>query len=328
MVATEEGAHNAAAPPPGSQAPSTLGEAMERVADALQRSGAFFGHGTDNPWDEAVQLVLAAASLPADSDAGCTADPITAVQWQQAMAWLQARMRSATPLPYLTGRAWFAGHEFICDARALVPRSPLAELILDGYAPWWSGTPPRHILDLCCGGGCIGLAAALEAPEATVLLSDLDPDALSLARENLALHALGERVSIHRSDLFRDLPAWPRNFDIILCNPPYVDAADSATMPREFRAEPPQALAAGHDGLDLALQILADAPAFLSDEGVLFLELGNSWEALDALCPRLALTWLDFAGGGHGVLMATRRDLSAWQAHFAVLAARRRGAGV
>jgi ribosomal protein L3 glutamine methyltransferase len=315
MVAIDSGAHNAAGP-------RLLGEALRQVHLALQQQPLDFGHGTDNAWDEAVELVLAALDLPMDCDDSVLGRPLAETEWAGISALLARRLNERLPLPYLTGRAGFAGLQFRCDARALVPRSPLAELIFNDYAPWWQGPPPRRILDLCCGGGSIGIAAAHYCPVAEVWLADIDADALALASENTALHGMTDRVHLCRSDLFAALPA--QRFDLILCNPPYVDAGDIATMPDEFRAEPLHALAAGSDGLDLALRILAGAPHWLEPQGLLFLEVGNSWEALDALCPNLALTWVEFEHGGHGVLAAGAAELAAWQPHFATLAHSRR----
>jgi ribosomal protein L3 glutamine methyltransferase len=304
----------------------TIGGAIEGVFARLQGAPLYFGHGTDNAWDEAVQLVLHIAGLPADSDDSVVSlplDPGLAPALEEA---LRRRIDEREPLPYITGRAFFAGQQFLADRRALVPRSPLGALILDDYAPWWTAPGGPRLLDLCCGGGCIGLAAALARPDATVILADIDSEALSLAAENIALHGMLDRAETVRSDLFGALAG--ERFDLILCNPPYVDAADIAAMPEEFHAEPLGALAAGDDGLDLALEILASAPEHLRAGGGMFLELGNSWAALDALCPRQALTWLEFADGGHGVLFATRDELGDWQGHFRELAARRAARGV
>lgn len=305
---------------------TSLGEALDLAYRKLNGADLFFGHGTDNAWDEAVELVLGIAGLPADSDDSVTAQVLTTHQIAALEAGLRRRIEGGEPLPYITGRAHFGGFEFIADARALVPRSPLGSLIRDDYAPWWHGPAPPRVLDLCCGGGCIGLTAALCRPGASVVLADIDEQALALAAENAALHDVGQRVEIVHSDLFSTLPR--DDFDLILCNPPYVDAADISAMPREYRAEPLHALAAGEDGLDLAFSILSQAPLYLRDGGALFLELGNSWEALDALCPKLALNWLEFADGGHGVLFASREELLAWQEHFDALAASRRCASV
>ncbi len=289
----------------------TVGQLIEYCCDRLASSDACFGHGTDNPWDEAVQLVLDVAELPLDADDGVLPHPVTAAQRQRIEALLERRIRDRVPLPYLLGRAWFAGLEFACDERAIIPRSPIAELILHDYAPWYSGPEPRRILDLCCGGGCIGLAAAHYAPGARVDLVDLDPDALALAAENTARLGLGERVNCYRSDLFAALP--PARYDLILSNPPYVDADDLASMPAEYHHEPELALGSGPDGLLLTRQILLRAADYLADSGLLVVEVGNSWEALEAAYPDVPFTWLEFEHGGHGVFALSAAELQEYR---------------
>lgn len=288
-------------------APTTLIEAIEQCAAALDAAGVHFGHGTDNAWDEAVQLVLAVAGQPPDAGAEVAGQALDAAQSARVQALLYRRIAEREPLPYLLGEAWFAGLRFLCDRRALVPRSPLAELIRDAFRPWYGGAAPQTLLDLCCGGGSIGIAAAVHLPGLQVTLADIDADALALAGENIALHGVGASTRALKSDLFAALPA--QRFDLILCNPPYVDAGDLATMPGEFRAEPLHALAAGADGLDFARRILVEAPAHLQPDGLLLLELGNSWEALERAFPQVPFTWVALADGGHGVLAMQAEEL-------------------
>jgi ribosomal protein L3 glutamine methyltransferase len=287
--------------------PQTIGAAIDYCFAQLEQSDACYGHGTDNPWDEAVQLVLAVTELPADADDGVLPHPVTAAHWRRLSELLRRRIQEHQPLPYLLGRAWFAGLEFACDERALVPRSPIAELILHDYAPWYSGPEPGHILDLCCGGGCIGLAAAHYRPGAKVDLVDLDEQALALAGENRAKLGLEDRVTIYQSDLFASVPR--QRYDLILSNPPYVDAADLASMPAEYNCEPELALGSGPDGLFLTRQILSRAADYLADNGLLVVEVGNSWEALEEAYPRVPFTWLEFEHGGHGVFALTAAEL-------------------
>jgi len=282
------------------QAVTRVIDAIEVCAAALEQAGVCFGHGTDNAWDEAVQLVLAAAGIPAHAGAEVATQTLLPAQRACVQRLLARRVSEREPLPYLLGEAWFAGLRFRCDRRALVPRSPLAELLLCHYRPWYTGPEPARLLDLCCGGGSLGIAAAVLAPGLKVSLADIDPEALALAQENIALHQVNERVSCVRSDLFDAL--GEQRFDIILCNPPYVDAQDLAAMPEEYRAEPLHALAAGADGLDLARRVLAGAANFLAPQGLLLLEVGNSWEALERAYPRVPFTWVELAEGGHGVL--------------------------
>ena len=295
-----------------SQPPATIGDALAICEQRLLACDVYFGHGTDNAWDEAVQLVLAACGLPADSDSDVVTLPVSGAQWRQVSEWLARRTRERIPLPYITGRAWFAGLEFRCDERALVPRSPLAELILDDFQPWYRGPAPTHILDLCCGGGSIGIAAALYQPGARVDLADIDTAALSLAAENVALHQLEHRVRCLQSDLFAVLDA--RRYDLILSNPPYVDADDLAAMPAEYLREPPRGLGAGSDGLDITRSILAGAADFLVDTGLLVVEVGNSWETLEAAYPDVPFTWVEFQQGGHGVFVLSAAELQEYGA--------------
>ena len=259
-----------------------------------------------------MQLVLSVADLPLDSDDGVLPHPLDDEAFARLHALLQRRITEHLPTPYLLGRAWFAGLEFRCDQRAIIPRSPIAELILHDFQPWYSGPEPRRILDLCCGGGCIGLAVAHYFPGVEVDLLDIDPEALDLARENVAKLGLGNRVRVLQSNLFDALEDV--RFDLILSNPPYVDATDLATMPAEFHHEPELALGSGPDGLDLTRSILAGAANFLNDTGLLVVEVGNSWTALEEAYPRLPFTWLEFERGGHGVFALSARELQDYSA--------------
>jgi ribosomal protein L3 glutamine methyltransferase len=291
--------------------PHTVGQAMQYCSDVLESSDAFFGHGTDNAWDEAAQMVLAVADLPLDSDDGVLPHPFDDRAMARLRELLRRRITEHLPLPYLLGKAWFAGLEFRCDPRAIIPRSPMAELILHGFQPWYSGAGPARILDLCCGGGCIGLAAAHYFPGAHVDLLDIDGAALELARENTSLLGLESRVSIIQSNLFDALGTV--SYDLILSNPPYVNAADLAAMPAEFYHEPAQALGSGADGLDLTRRILSQAGAFLRDDGLLVVEVGNSWPALEEAYPQVPFTWIEFEHGGEGVFTLTARELQEYR---------------
>ncbi len=300
-------------PPEQQPLPATVGEALAYAAEALETSGACFGHGTDNPWDEAVQLVLAVAGLPVDADDSVLPLALDEPQLARLQALLRRRTDERVPLPYLLGRAWFAGLEFHCDERAIIPRSPIAELILTDFQPWYPGpSTPRRILDLCCGGGCIGLAVAHYFPEAAVDLADIDAGALELAAENAAALGLADRVRLFRSDLFSAIPAG--RYDLILSNPPYVDAADLAAMPTEYHHEPERALGSGPDGLDLTRRILRDAGNFLAEAGLLVVEVGNSASALEHAFPRVPFTWLEFERGGHGVFALTAQEMEEYRA--------------
>lgn len=292
----------------------TVGEAIEYCADALSNAEVYFGHGTDNAWDEAVQMVLAIAELPANSDRSVVSNPLKPKQLAKLHELLTRRIDDNVPLPYLIGKAWFAGLEFLCDDRAIVPRSPIAELIRNGFSPWYFGPPPSLVLDLCCGGGCIGLASAHYLSTVHVDLVDLDPSALELARENITRMEMTDRVRVHESDLFESLPDI--QYDLILSNPPYVDSQDLDSMPAEYHREPELALGSGPDGLVLTRKILASAGRYLKPSGILVLEVGNSWEALEEVYPTVPFTWVEFEFGGHGVLILTAKELQEYSASF------------
>ena len=285
----------------------TVGEALDYCHEALVNSDVYFGHGTDNAWDEAVQLVLSVADLPLDSGDGVLPHRLAPEAVTQLERLLRERIEQHTPLPYLLGKAWFAGIEFNSDPRAIIPRSPIAELILNGFQPWYHGPEPSRILDLCCGGGCIGLAVAHYFTDTQVDLVDIDPAALALARENAQRLELSGRVDILESDLFDALEG--RVYDLILSNPPYVDSEDLAAMPAEFHHEPALALGSGPDGLTLTRQILRSAQRFLSPDGLLVVEVGNSWPSLERAYPQVPFTWLEFEHGGDGVFALSAKEL-------------------
>lgn len=267
----------------------------------------FFGHGTDNGWDEAEQLVLHAIHLQPPLGDQWLSARLTRSERVQVLTNLRRRIDERIPAAYITGQAWFAGLPFIVDERVLVPRSPIGELIQQQFEPWLR-QDPKQILDLCTGSGCIGIACAYAFPDAEVQLSDISFDALAVAEENIQQHQLEDRVFAMQSDLFAHLTG--QKFDLIVSNPPYVDADDLASMPDEYRAEPAIGLASGEDGLTFTRRLLREACDYLTEEGVLIVEVGNSWVALDAAYPELPFTWIEFERGGHGVFMLTAQDLS------------------
>jgi ribosomal protein L3 glutamine methyltransferase len=287
--------------------PQTVDQALQYCSEALENSDVFFGHGTDNAWDEAVEMVLCVAELPPGSGEEVLPLPLEEAVLVRLQSLLQRRITEQLPLPYLLGRAWFAGLQFRCDQRAIIPRSPIAELILGEFQPWYSGPEPLRVLDLCCGGGCIGLAVAHYYPGVQVDLLDIDGTALELARENAVCLGVEDRVSICQSDLFDAL--GDVRYDLILSNPPYVDAADLASMPAEYHHEPERALGSGADGLDLTRRILSSASTFLRDTGLLIIEVGNSWPALEKAFPQMPFTWIEFEHGGEGVFALTAGEL-------------------
>lgn len=288
----------------------TVRDWLRWTASQLARSELCFGHGTDSAWDEAVALVLGFLRVPEDRadvllDARVTREEAAALA--QGVA---RRIEERVPVPYLTGLARFAGLEFEVDRRVLIPRSPMAELLQGGLQPWLGERQPRAILDLATGSGCIGIAAAMVFPETEVVLADIDAGALEVARRNIRRHGLEDRIRVVASDLFDNLRG--ERFDLILCNPPYVDPSDLASMPEEFRHEPVAALSGGGaDGLDLVQRLLRDVPDHLEDEGLLLLEVGNSAPALLTREPKLAWLWPEFEAGGCGVGIIDRAGLLA-----------------
>ncbi|MEZ5597194.1 MAG: 50S ribosomal protein L3 N(5)-glutamine methyltransferase [Pseudomonadales bacterium] len=273
------------------------GDLIQSVSEQFERAELFYGHGTDNEWDEAVALVLGVTGLP-DEDASLhTLVPEAAVR--KVLGLAERRVVERVPLPYLLGRWWFAGYEFLVEPGVIVPRSPIAELITHAFRPWLRRAPAR-VLDLCCGGGCIGIATALTFPDSEVVMTDIDPAAVALARRNIALHGLETRVRVLETDLYDGVEG---RFDMILTNPPYVDAVDLAALPPEYAHEPVLALDGGGDGLDLMRRILAGAPARLSPGGILVGEVGASAAALCRSVPALPFVWVDLEDGGDGVFV-------------------------
>lgn len=279
-------------------------------ASEFTAANLYFGHGTDNAWDEAEQLVLHAVHLtPPLADEWLSAR-LTRPERKRVVENLTRRIQERIPAAYITGQAWFAGLPFTVDERVLVPRSPIGELIQQQFSPWLSQEPVQ-ILDLCTGSGCIGIACAYAFPDAEVQLSDISFDALAVAEENIQQHGLEDRVFAMQSDLFGNFGG--QQFDLIVSNPPYVDEDDLATMPPEYHAEPEIGLGSGADGLDFTRRLLREASQYLTDEGVLIVEVGNSWVALEEAFPEVPFTWIEFERGGHGVFMLRKADLTA---HF------------
>ncbi|MCB1560416.1 MAG: 50S ribosomal protein L3 N(5)-glutamine methyltransferase [Xanthomonadales bacterium] len=271
-----------------------------------------FGHSFDNALDEATQLTLHALHLPHDMNPLYGQSHVTADEKQDVLALFERRIEERVPAAYLTGEAWFAGMAFKSDARALVPRSPIAEIIEAGFEPWLHGRRVQRAMDLCTGSGCIGIAMAAYHPDWRVDCVDLSDDALSLARENLDMHRLGERVRLIKSDLFSELEG--ERYELIVSNPPYVTNDEVDALPGEYEHEPEMGLRAGDDGLDLVLRILRDAPDHLDADGLLICEVGESERALVDLLPALPLAWVEFKVGAMGVFVVERADLIAHHA--------------
>lgn len=293
---------------------STIRDLVRWGVSRFHEQGLFFGHGADNAWDESRLLVLHALYLPWETPEEYLGCRVTASERDLAVALLHKRIEQRIPAAYLTGHARFAGLDFIVDERVLVPRSPIAELIGNRFSPWLSEEPAR-ILDLCTGSGCIGIACAYDFPEAEVLLADLSADALAVAEANIEAHQLQERVEARWSDGFEGMPG--ERFDLIVSNPPYVDAEDMADLPDEYLHEPEMGLAAGHDGLDLVRRMLAQAADHLTEQGVLVIEVGNSMVHVMAQWPEVDFDWVTFSQGGHGVFVLSAQQCRDYQALFA-----------
>jgi ribosomal protein L3 glutamine methyltransferase len=275
-------------------------------ARKLTDAGVAFGHGTTNAHDEAAWLVLWRLGLPLDDLDGVATRTVTAEQARAVNDLITQRIATRKPAAYLTQEAWLQGVSFYIDERAIVPRSFIAELLADGSIDPWLGTHTRRVLDLCTGNGSLAVIAALAWPEVSVDGADLSPQALEVARINIERHQLRDRVHLHISD---GLSALPGPYDLILCNPPYVNAASMATLPAEYQAEPTLALAGGTDGMDFIRPLLRDAPSRMTEHAVLVLEIGNERAHFEAAFPHLEAVWLETSAGEEQVLLITREAL-------------------
>lgn len=287
----------------------TLEEWVQSCRDALDESGAFFGHGTGSAHDEAAWLVLAAIGARVDGGFQGWSRRATGTESGRIRELLEQRISKRVPLAYLTGEAWFCGLKFAVDRSVPIPRSPIAELVKQNFSPWAEASKLRNVLDLCTGSGCIGIATAHYLPWLRVDLSDVSEAALRVAGMNAKRHELEERVDIVHSDLFGGLQG--RRYDLIVSNPPYVSRAAWEALPAEYHAEPESALVSGLSGLELPLEILARSVDFLTPEGVLICEVGENAELLQEWLPGLPMTWIEFQHGGEGVFTIDRQRLLA-----------------
>lgn len=287
---------------------STLRDLMRFAVSRFNEAGIFFGHGSDNAWDEAAYLLLHSLHLPVDQldpymDARLTSDERTAV-----LNIIRRRITERLPAAYLTKEAWLGDFRFYVDERVIVPRSHIAELLREQLSPWvndpWA---VGRVLDMCTGSGCLAILAADAFPEAAVDAVDLSPDALAVARINVEDYGLGERIRLLQSDAFSAIPA--EKYDVIISNPPYVNAESMAGLPEEYRREPEMALASGEDGLDFVRVLLKEAAQHLNPDGILVVEIGHNKDELERAFPRLSFVWLDTSAGDRFVFMLRRKDL-------------------
>jgi ribosomal protein L3 glutamine methyltransferase len=284
----------------------TLIELVDRESARLDQAGVSFGQGTTNAFDEAAWLVQWALGLPLDALDGQADRPVSAEEAAKAAALIDRRIATRQPAAYLTGEAWLQGVPFYVDERVIIPRSLIAESLADGTIDAWLSDRTRRVLDLCTGNGSLAVLAALAWPEVEVDAADLSDDALAVARINVERHGLQRRITPLKSD---GLGAVRGPYDLILCNPPYVNADSMAALPAEFRAEPALALAGGVDGMDFVRALLRDAPACMSADAVLVLEIGHERAHFDAAFPTLDAVWLDTSAGEDQVLLLTREAL-------------------
>ncbi len=285
----------------------TIDDVLRWAERDLLAAELHYGHGTNNAWDEAVYLTLELLGLPPDSDDTVLTKTLTSAESERLEQAFLRRIQERIPAAYLTSEAYFAGLSFHVTPDVLIPRSPVAELLQQGYAPWLATKSAPRLLDLCTGSGCIAIASAVYIPDACIDAVDISAAALTIAEHNCVRHAVQDRVQLHCADLFS--ASQLQQYDLIVSNPPYVSAAELAELPQEYSHEPQLGLYADDDGLALVIQILQQASRYLTDDGVLIVEVGNSQQALVARFPAVPFIWLEFAHGGDGVFLLYANDL-------------------
>lgn len=287
----------------------TLRDLLRWSISRFHAAGLHFGHGSDNAWDEAAYLLLHGLHLPLDTLEPFLDARLLERERQRCIELIHQRIDTRKPAAYLTGEAWLQGRRFLVDERVIVPRSPIAELLTDSLTPWIAEPEAvSRVMDLCTGSGCLAILAALAFESAQVDATDISEEALNVARANIALYGLKDRVHALHSDGFDQVPAGT-GYDIILCNPPYVNAQSMAALPPEYRHEPSLALAGGTDGMDLVRRIIRDAPRFLAPEGLLILEIGHERAHFEAAFPELDPIWIETAATSDQILLLRREQL-------------------
>jgi ribosomal protein L3 glutamine methyltransferase len=288
----------------------TVRQMIAWAADLFAGNNLCFGHGTNNAQDEAAFIILRSLHLPFDVTDEKLDNPLDPENKEKIIDRVYERIKTHKPAAYILSEAWFAGLPFYINEQVLVPRSPIAELINEGFTPWCNNTEIQNILDIGTGSGCIAVAAALEFYQAEVDATDISVDALAVAAKNIASYGLQHRVRLIESNLFQNLA--DKKYDLIIANPPYVGDSEMATLPEEYRYEPAIGLHGGMDGLDIVKQILDRAADHLTEKGILVVEVGNSQDALIRQYPHVPFLWLDFEHGGDGVFLFSRDELLKW----------------
>ena len=284
----------------------TIRDFIRWSVSRFNESGLYYGHGTDNAWDESVALILHTLFLPHQINSAILEARITTQEREQLYKKIRRRIDDRLPVAYLTNESWFAELPFYVDERVLIPRSPIAELIQHHFEPWIEHEV-ETILDLCTGSGCIAVACAKAFPDSIIDASDISTEALAVAKINVLRHEVEDQVHLHQADLFKGLPA--KKYDIIVSNPPYVNELEMSELPPEFHHEPTLGLQAGKEGLDIVINILREAHHHLKPQGILIVEVGNSEYALVEKFPDIPFTWLEFKNGGGGVFLLTAKQL-------------------
>lgn len=285
----------------------TIRDFIRLAVSQFNAANLYYGHGTDNAWDEAVALILHTLHLSHDINPLVLDANLLQEEKNKLIELIHLRISKRLPVPYLTHEAWFCGLPFYVDERVLIPRSPIAELIENQFQPWIEAEDISHILDLCTGSGCIAIACAKTFPHANINASDISAEALTVAKTNVLRHNVEDQVNLIESDLFNSLS--PKQYDIIISNPPYVSTAEMFELPEEYLHEPKLGLEAGTQGLDFAGRILQNAHAYLKPNGILIVEVGNSEHALAEKFADVPFTWLEFERGGGGIFLLTKEQL-------------------
>lgn len=285
----------------------TVADVVRWSVSWLNQTQIYYGHGTDNPWDEVIALLMYGLNLPVHRFNEIGQTRLTTSEKRYIIDLLKRRIVERIPVPYITNEGWFNGQPYYVDERVLIPRSPIAELIAEQFSPWLQINQPQRILDLCTGSGCIGIECAKAFDDAQVDLVDISMDALAVCEINIQEHGVSDRAIPILSDLFAELNG--HTYDLIVANPPYVDEEDFQMMPKEYCHEPSIALASGVNGLDVTNKILLNAEQYLADNGLLVVEVGNSKQHLVELLTNIPFIWPEFEQGGHGVFILTKEAL-------------------